>query len=79
MSSAGASSSAISRPIRARSPVPIEALSESTTWISRSGSMSRAIWALLMVPDSVVATWTDTIASAPVREGRLVGGLEVAR
>ena len=44
---------------------PIDALSESTTWISRSGSMSRAIWALLIVPDSVFATWTETIASAP--------------
>ena len=39
--------------------------SESTTWISRSGSMSRAIWALLIVPDSVPATWIETIASAP--------------
>ena len=32
---------------------------------SRSGSMSAAIWALLMVPDSSLATWTETIASAP--------------
>ena len=29
------------------------------------GSMSRAIWALLIVPDSVPATWIETIASAP--------------
>jgi len=35
------------------------------TWISLSGSMSRAIWALLMVPESVPATWTEMIASAP--------------
>ena len=27
--------------------------------------MSRAIWALLIVPDSVPATWMETIASAP--------------
>ena len=27
--------------------------------------MSRAIWALLIVPDSEPATWTETIASAP--------------
>ena len=43
-------------------PSPIEAPSESTMWISRSGSMSRAIWALLIVPDSVPATWIETIA-----------------
>ena len=54
-----------STPIRARMPSAIEAPSESTTWISRSGSMSRAIWALLIVPESVPATWTETIASAP--------------
>jgi hypothetical protein len=34
-------------------------------WISRSGSMSRAIWALLIVAESVPATWIETIASAP--------------
>ena len=48
-------------------------------WISRSGSMSRAISALLIVPDSVPATWTETIASAPAANARLVGRLEVAR
>ena len=65
ISAAGRPSAASSTPIRARIPSPIEAPSESTTWISRSGSMSRAIWALLIVPDSVPATWTETIASAP--------------
>ncbi len=59
-------------------PSPIDATCESTTWMSRSGSMARAIWALLIVPDSVPATWTETIASAPAVEGRFVGRLEVA-
>ncbi len=67
MSAAERPSAAIAMPIRARMPWAIEAPSESTTWISRSGSMSRAIWALLMVPDSVPATWTETMASAPAR------------
>ena len=48
-----------------RIPSAIDAPSESTTWISRSGSMSRAICALLIVPDRVPATWIETIASAP--------------
>ena len=43
----------------------MDAPSESTMWISRSGSMSRAICALLMVADRVPATWIETIASAP--------------
>ncbi len=72
-------SAASSTPIRARIPSAIDAPSESTTWISRSGSMSRAIWALLIVPDRVPATWIETIASAPAVERRLVGLLEVAR
>src|SRR4029079_2775552 len=65
ISAAGTSASASSSPIRARRPIAIDALSESTMWISRSGSMSRAIRALLMAPDNVSATWTATIASAP--------------
>ena len=34
-------------------------------WISRSGSISRPICALLIVPDSVPATWIEMTASAP--------------
>ena len=34
-------------------------------WISRSASISRPIWALLIVPDSAPATWIETMASAP--------------
>ena len=35
------------------------------TWISRSGNSPAAIRALLIVPDSVSAQSTQTIASAP--------------
>src|SRR6476660_1054231 len=65
ISAAGRPSSASSTPIRARIPWAIDAPFESTTWISRSGSMSRAICALLIAPDRVPATLTETIASAP--------------
>ena len=47
-------------------PSAIEAPWQSTTWISRSGVMSRAISALLMAADSFSETWIDTIASAPL-------------
>ena len=66
ISAADRPSAASSTAIWARIPSAIEAPSESTTWISRSGSMSRAIWALLIVPDSVPATWIETIESAPL-------------
>ena len=72
-------SAASSTPIRARIPWAIEAPSESTTWISRSGSMSRAIWALLIVPDSVPAAMDRDDRVGAVRERRLVGLLELAR
>ena len=65
ISAAERPSAASSTPISARIPSAIDAPSESITWISRSGSMSRAIWALLIVADSVPATWIDTIESAP--------------
>ena len=57
-------------------PSAIEAPSESTMWISRSGSMSRAIWALLIVPDSVPATWIETIASAPAAKAASYASLK---
>ena len=49
----------------ARSPTPIDAVPLSMTWISRPPSTSAAIRALLIVPDSVSAMSTQTIASAP--------------
>ena len=82
ISAISAAESAVGRQLDAdpaRIPSAIEAPSESTTWISRSGSMSRAIWALLIVPDRVPATWIETIASAPAGERRFVGVLELAR
>ena len=65
ISAAARPSAASSTAMPARIPSAIDAPSESTTWISRSGSMSRAISALLIVPDSGPATWTETIAPAP--------------
>ena len=62
---AGAPSLAILTPSSARTPSPIEAPIESTTWISRSGNVARADLAALIVPESVSATWIETIASAP--------------
>src|SRR3990172_783458 len=50
---------------RARRPVPPEADHESTITTSRSARAPRAISALLMEADSVLATWTATTASAP--------------
>ena len=64
-SSAGVPPAASSAASTARRPWPIDALCESTSWISRSGSRSRATWALLNVPDRVEPTVTQTIASAP--------------
>src|SRR5439155_583963 len=64
MSAAPPPRAAISAPSWARIPWPIDALPESTTRMSRSGSIDRPISALLIVPDSVPATWTETIADA---------------
>ena len=65
-------------PISARIPTAIDAEPESTTWISRSASMSRAMWALLIVPDSSLPTSTQTIASAPRSKQASKVVLEVA-
>ena len=35
-------------------------------WISRSGSMLRAISALLIVPDSLPETWIEMICARPI-------------
>ena len=65
ISSAVLPPAAISWPRKQRIASAIDAPCESTTWISRSGSIDFAISALLIAPDSVPATWTETIASAP--------------
>ena len=65
MSDAAAPAAAIWTPISASIPSPIDADIESTTWISRSFIEAWATWAALIVPESVSATWTETIASAP--------------
>ena len=64
----------------ARSPSPIEApLRVDDVDLAVRAACPAAISALLIVPDSVPATWIETIASAPAGEGRLEGRLEVAR
>src|SRR3954447_1370651 len=70
ISSAETPSFAISTPSSARRPWPIDADIESTTWISRSLSRPAATWALLMAPDRVLATLTETMASAPSAKSR---------
>ena len=60
-------------------PAPSTRSFESTRWISRSASRSRATWALLNVPDSPEPTVTQTIASAPAAKARLERLLEHAR
>ena len=79
ISAADVRRSASSTPIRARIPSAIDAPSESTTWISRSGSMSRAIWALLIVPDKRAGDVDRDDRLGAGREGGLIGLLELAR
>ena len=75
-----AATSAPERPVAARSrasiarrAMPKAAVSESTTWISRSGSISRARLADLNVPDRLAATLMHTTDVGPGGEGGLEG------
>ena len=58
-------SAASSAPICTSCPSPIDAVRESITWISRSGSRPRATCAAFRVPDRSPETFTHTTASAP--------------
>ena len=63
-------SAASSAPTWASIPTPIDAVRESMTWISRSGSSPRATSADLSVPDSDPDTLTHTTDSAPPSKAR---------
>jgi len=70
ISEAGTPRAPISTASSASTPSPIDADIESMTWISRSLNIAAPISADLIVPDSVPATWIDTIASAPSSNAR---------